>query len=210
METQILKQIRLLELYAVAMTLAFAAICLTALTSSPTNQKFGEIDVKRINIVDDQGKRQLVISNRARFPDPVVDGHEVKRSVNPAGIVFYDAKGNETGGLVTSQTQSGRIALMAFDYATAEALDLGIETGNSDKYMAGFRINDPPPPGTKLEEAALKQQTRITVQSENRDASITLADANGKARIKLGVTRSGEAKILIVDAEGKIVFSAPQ
>jgi hypothetical protein len=212
MEARILKQIRFLKIYAAAMTLAFAALCLTALNSSPANTKFGDIDVNRINIVDHQGKRRLVISNEARFPEPVVEGHELKgaRRIKPAGIVFYDAKGNETGGLVTSQTESGRISLMAFDSATAEALDLGIETDDRDKYTAALRILDPSPPGTKLEEATSKQQTRITLQNKNKDASITLADANGKDRIKLGVASNGEAKIQILDEKGKVMFNAPQ
>ncbi len=212
METRILKQIRFLKIYAAAMTLALAALCLTALKPSPANKKFGEIDVQRINIVDEQGKRRLVISGEARFPEPVINGRELKgaRSIKPAGIVFYDARGSETGGLVTSQTESGRISLMAFDSATAEALDLGIVTDNGDKYTAALRILDPSPPGTKLEEAQSKQQTRITIQNKDKDASITLADANGKDRIKLGVNANGEAKIQIVDEEGKVIFSAPQ
>ncbi len=194
------------------MTLAFAGLGLTALSSSPANKKFGEIDVNRINIVDEQGKRRLVISNEAKFPEPVINGHELKgaRSIKPAGIVFYDARGNETGGFVTSQTEAGRVSLMAFDSATAEALDLGIETDNGDRYTAALRILDPSPPGTKLEEAASKQQTRIALQNKKKDASITLADANGKDRIKLEVAANGEAKIQIVDEEGKVVFSAPQ
>jgi hypothetical protein len=210
METHILRQIRLLKLYAASMTLAFAALCFTALTSSPTNQKFGEIDVQRINIVDNHGKPQLVISNKDRFPQPIVDGHELPRSTKPAGLVFYDEKGAETGGFVTSETKTSRVSLMAFDYGTGEVLDFGIEAANGEACTTQLRMVDPPPRGTKLEEAPSKQQTRMTLQNQNKDASITLADANGKDRIKLGVTQSGDAKIQIFDAHGKVLFSAPQ
>jgi hypothetical protein len=211
MENHILRQIRFLKLYAAAMTLAFGALCLTALSSSPAKQKFGEIDAQRINIVDDQGNRQLVISNQSRFPEPKINGQELKggRSIKPAGIVFYDTKGNETGGFVTSQTGSSRVSVVAFDHETGEVLDLGIESDN-DKCTASLRFVDPPPPATKLEDAAAKQQTRITLQNKNKDASITLADGDGKERIKLGVAPNGEAKIQILDAEGKAVFSVPQ
>jgi hypothetical protein len=172
MKNRILGELRLLKIYAAALTVAVAVLCLTAFTPSAQKQKFGEIDVERINIVDEQGKRQLVISNQGRFPEPVVAGQELKgmRSVKPAGLIFYDAKGSETGGLVTSQTKSGKVSLIAFDYSTAEAIRFGLESDDSQKYSVSFQILDPPPPGTKLEEAASKQQTRIAIQNKNKDA----------------------------------------
>src|SRR5207302_10226300 len=138
MESKILSQLRLLKIYAAAMTVAFAVLCLTALTPSARKQKFKEIDAERINIVDAHGRRQLVIANKDRFPDPVVNGQELKgmRSVRPAGLVFYDAKGNEAGGLVTSQTERGKISLVAFDYATGAAMDLGSEESDGGKNEA--------------------------------------------------------------------------
>jgi len=213
METRLLSQIRLLKVYAAAMTVALAVLCLSAFTPSAQKQKFKEIDAERINIVDAHGRRQLVIANKDRFPDPVVNGQELKgmRSVRPAGLVFYDAKGNEAGGLVTSQTESGKISLVAFDYATGEAMDLGLEESDGGKkYSASFKIVDPPPPEAKIEEAGAKQKTRITVQSENKDAEIALADADGKVRIRLKVAADGTASIQILDNDGKIVFTAPK
>jgi len=213
MEIKILRQIRLLKLYAAAMTVAFGVLCLTAFTRSAQKATFEEIDAQRINIVDEHGSRQLVIANKDRFPDPVINGRELKgmRSVRPAGLVFYDAKGNEAGGLVTSQTETGKISLVAFDYATGEAMDLGLEESDGGKkYSASFKIVDPPPPGTRIEEAGAKQQTRIGIQNENKDAQITLADADGKERIKLRVAADGVASIQILDHDGKVVFTAPK
>jgi hypothetical protein len=212
MKNRILGELRLLKIYAAALTVAFAVLCLAAFTPSAQKQKFGEIDVERINIVDEQGKRQLVISNQGRFPEPVVAGQELKgmRSVKPAGLVFYDAKGSETGGLVTSQTKSGKVSLIAFDYSTAEAIRFGLESDDSQKYAASFQILDPPPPGTRIEEAGAKQETRIAIQNENKDAQITLADADGKERIKLKVAADGAASIQILDHDGKVVFTAPK
>jgi len=124
MESEILSQLRLLKIYAAAMTVVFAVLCLTALAPSTHKQKFGEIDAERINIVDANGSPQLIISNKDRFPEPVANGRELKgmRSVRPAGLVFYDAKGNEAGGLATFQMEKGKNSLIAFDYATAEAI----------------------------------------------------------------------------------------
>src|SRR5439155_14490509 len=125
MESKILSQLRLLKIYTGLMTVAFAVLCLTAFTRSAQKQQFEEIDAERINIVDAHGSRQLVISNKGRFPEPLVNGQELKggRSTRPAGLVFYDTKGkSEVGGLATSETESGKNSLIAFDYATAEAI----------------------------------------------------------------------------------------
>jgi hypothetical protein len=213
METRILNQIRRLKIYAAAMTVAFAVLCLTAFTRSAQKQKFEEIDAERINIVDAHGSRQLVISNEDRFPEPVANGQEFKglRSIRPAGLVFYDRKRNEAGGLVTFQRESGQNSLIAFDYTTAEAVGFSRFQSDDGKHSsAGFEVLDPPPSGTTLEEAGAKHRTRIAISNENKDAEIMLADADGKERIKLKVAADGAASIQILDHDGKVVFSAPK
>jgi hypothetical protein len=214
METRLLGQIRLLKVYAAAMTVALAVLCLSAFTPSAQKQKFKEIDAERINIVDAHGSRQLVISNRDRFPEPLANAKELKgmRSVRPGGLVFYDAKGeNEAGGLATFQTESGKNSLIAFDYATTEAIGFSrFESDDGKKYSAGFEVLDPPPPGTTIEEAAAKRRTRIAIQNENKDAQIILADADGKERIKLKVAADGAASVQILDHDGKVLFTAPK
>ena|SRR2546430_2402467 len=213
MKSKILSQLRLLKIYTAAMTVAFAVLCLTALTPSAQKQKFEVIDAERINIVDAHGTRQLVMANKDRFPDPVMNGQELKgmRSIRPAGLVFYDAKGSETGGLVTFQRENGQNSLIAFDYTTAEAVGFSrFESDDGKKYSAGFEVLDRPPPGTTLEEAGAKHRTRIAISNENKDAEIMLADADGKERIKLKVGADGSANIQILDHNGKIVFTAPK
>jgi hypothetical protein len=213
MESKILSQIRLLKLYTAAMTVAFAVLCLTAFTRSAQKQKFEEIDAERINIVDAHGTRQLVMANKDRFPEPILNGQELKgmRSIRPAGLVFYDAKGSETGGLAMFQAESGKNSVMAFDYAAAEAIGFSrFESDDGKKYSAGFEVLDPPPPGTTIEEAGAKHRMRIAIQNENKDAQIKLADADGKDRIKLEVAADGSASIQILDRDGKVVFTAPK
>ncbi len=212
MEPRTLKELRFLRIYAVMTMLAFAVLVLAAFAQSSQKHKFGEIDVERINVVDEQGRRHLVISSPGRFPDPVINGQELKgkRSIKPAGLVFFDDQGNEVGGIGMAQTPSGKLSVMAFDYALAEAIGFNRFEGTDGKnYSAGFSILDPPPPGTKVEEAASKQQTRVTIQNENKDAQISLADAEGRRRIRLLVDRNGDASIQILDKNGKVVFAAP-
>lgn len=73
----------------------------------PGDREFDEINVKRINIVGDDGRVQMVISNRERFPDPLVGGRTFKRRGFPMpGLVFYNSQGDECGGLAFGGSES--------------------------------------------------------------------------------------------------------
>ncbi len=70
------------------MVLSSIAIVMLLFSFKTLKENFEEISVKRINIVDDNGKNVMVISNQEKFPYPVIGGKEYKeRSVSPAGIV---------------------------------------------------------------------------------------------------------------------------
>ncbi len=64
METRIEKEVRVLKIYAAIATLACAVFCLSAFVLQTKKQKFEEIDVERINIVEKDGKLRMVISRR--------------------------------------------------------------------------------------------------------------------------------------------------
>ena len=59
-------------------------------------------------------------------------------------------------------------------------------------------------------DAAKQATRRIAIQNDRNDAEILLADASGKDRIRLRVDRAGDARIEVLDAEGRVVFSAPE
>jgi len=64
-------------------------------------QKFDEIDVERINIVEKDGKLRIVISNRERQHPGIIDGKLIPRPNGRApGMIFFNHKGDESGGLI--------------------------------------------------------------------------------------------------------------
>ena len=70
-------------------------------TGRRRKQRFEEIDVERINLVGKDGRVQLVLANKERLPDPVIDGKTLKRSGLPTpGLIFYNDEGDECGGLI--------------------------------------------------------------------------------------------------------------
>ena len=59
MDTKLEKEVRFLKAYAVIATLVGAVSVLTAFTLQSGKQKFEEIDVERINVVEKDGKLKI-------------------------------------------------------------------------------------------------------------------------------------------------------
>lgn len=201
------RDIRWLKVYAACTTTALIVIALAAAKSSRSQ---AELTVERINIVDPSGISRLVISNAERFPLPTLNGKEYPRAVHPAGIVFYDAKGSEMGGIAITDASAGRVSALAFDYPNYDAMGMVTRVGpDGQDALAGLQINSRPPANLDVIGASKVVQRRIAIHNNNEDAEILLADPQGRDRIRLRVDHDGQARIEVLDENGKITFSAP-
>ena len=96
METKLEKEVRFLKVYAVAATLFCAVFLLSAFAVQSKKQKFEEIDVERINIVEKDGRLRMVISNAQRQHPGSVDGKIIPReNGRSAGMIFFNERGDE-------------------------------------------------------------------------------------------------------------------
>lgn len=85
------------------------------------NQRFAEIDVERINIVEKDGTVKMVITNVGRFPHgkdtingkPTNEGRKQR-----AGMLFFNEDGMENGGFIYDgqKTENGHSAGMSLTY----------------------------------------------------------------------------------------------
>ena len=100
MDAQIRRELRLLKGYAIVVTALLGTISLAAFKQASQKQKFTEIDVERINVVEKDGKLRMVISNRDRSIGPIYKGKPFgyKGGTRP-GIIFFNDEGTENGGL---------------------------------------------------------------------------------------------------------------
>lgn len=206
---RLLREMRLLRLYAGALTLAFVAVLLTAFKTPDPH--YARLSVERLDIVDADGTPRVVLANQQRFPSPMLNGETFKRAVTPAGLVFYDRKGNEVGGLALTDVEAGKVSALAFDNPNMDAIGLMTRIGaDGEPISSGLQINQAVPSHVKVLDAAKQATRRIAIQNEHNDAEILLADASGKDRIRLRVDRAGDARIEVLDADGRVVFSAPE
>jgi hypothetical protein len=236
LETKLEKEVKFLKAYAVVATLLFAVFALAAFTLQNRKQKFEEIDVERINIIEKDGQVKIVIANKERIPYPgnIVKG-EFHPNQNPKlpGFKFYNEKGDECGGMrFGSMEKDGKYAAGAgfhYDkYNGDQLIGLDYQDNNGNRTV-GFNIWDQPDvsieeqkknfqEGRKLEngpardaimrQAAANQRVFIGRTSDRR-ASITLSDGNSRPRLRLSVGADGEAKLEFLDASGKVTQSLP-
>jgi hypothetical protein len=175
------------------------------------SQQFDEITVQRINIVDKDGKNRIVLANEDRFPAPIVKGKELPRAIKPAGIAFFKPDGDECGGIGLATTKTNQQVMIVFDYAHSEAIGLiKRESRDGKNYEAALAIFDRAPLDTKVEKASQEQTQRVVLSTANKNCRLVFADPAGKERIILAVNAAGEAKLQILDKDGKEVFVAPK
>jgi hypothetical protein len=108
-----------------------------------------ELTVKRINLVDESGEIRLVISGDV--PDPVVRGERLKRVITPAGILWHDEVGNESGGIALAAVSrwqgspSGKVRMITFDFThqITDGVRLGTyESDDGEVWQGGLTVYD--------------------------------------------------------------------
>ena len=98
---RIRKDLRIVKAWALVTTLILGVVLLTGWKQPVPKERFTELDVERFNVVSADGKRAVVISNANRMPGNVMGGKEYPRQGSRgSGLLFYNAAGNEAGGLI--------------------------------------------------------------------------------------------------------------
>jgi hypothetical protein len=97
--SRIRREIRVLKAYALLTTVLLAVLTFAAFRRQPA-QRFTEITVERINVVEPDGTLRLVIANRARSPGPIYKGQPFGYpGGSRPGLIFFNDEGTENGGL---------------------------------------------------------------------------------------------------------------
>lgn len=240
MNAAIDREIRILKVHATASTAAIVALCVLGFTSADDPTTFEVITVERINVVESDGGLRLVISNSARQHPGIVDDEEVPRSSpRPPGILFFNHRGDEAGGLIAGANGrpdgTGHFVSLTMDKSRSDQT-IAIQHLESDAgdYWAGLVINDQPEHSlhetrrlyeeadaiedTDEREAAIKALadsgefgTQRLAFGKGRDgsASVMLADPLGRPRIKLQVTADGTPSLQFLDGDGEVTHAVP-
>ncbi len=210
-----MSQIRTFFAGATTMAAALAAIMTLTGASDPGRRaSFDEITVGRINIVEPDGTKRLIISNKAQFPGDFLQGKEGARPDRRdfAGMLFINEEGTENGGLIQKGSigADGKITSglsLTFDrFRQDQALQL-MNNDSAGHQMTALRINDVPYFGaTSLEDGArLRAEARKLPEAEQRAYWSKLADEGrlSQNRIWLGNTAGKSSTLQLKDAKGR-------
>jgi hypothetical protein len=237
MESKLEKEVRYLKMYAVVATLFCMVLFLSAFAFQNNKQKFEEIDVERINIVERDGKLKMVISNQERQHPGIVNGKTIKRNgPRPPGIIFFNHLGDEMGGLVFGENgRNGHFGSLTFDKVrndqTIGFRYLESDNGTSQsglelwqqpnlpsdvvngKYEAASKIPDESARKAAiqamLDNNELATQRMFLGKRRDNTTALEMYDIKGKPRIRMVVSADGTPKIDFLDEAGKVTSSLP-
>ena len=204
--------------------------------NQPSIMSFEEISVERINIVEKNGLNRMVLANSDKAPGAVKD---VFKTDPRPGMIFYNDEGTENGGLTFKGSKHGddvnHYLDLSFDRYN-QGQTLMMHHGEYSDYMlTGLTVKDRPSSpidfemqkrfmhahasGDKATMAEIQQYmtdnnllgaNRAFYGTVNGDARLQLHDVDGKVRIQMAVTKSGEAKLDFLNDKGKVIARFPK
>jgi hypothetical protein len=126
--------------------LLVGALALAAFKKATDVERFKEISVERINIVEPDGMLRMTISDAARSPGWVFKGKTYPGRPKSAGMIFFNDEGEEDGGIgYGGRTADGKVTAdggMAFDqYQSDESVNIRY-SDNDGRRRAGVSVND--------------------------------------------------------------------
>jgi len=234
MQNKLQKEVRFLKIYVVVSSLVFLVLIATAFKlDGPQKTKFGEIDVERINVIEPDGKLDLVISNAERMPAPIVGGKTFPRNGRSPGMLFYNGKGDEDCGLGFNSRTTGdgkceASGQIMFDQYNNDQI-VGIQySDNNGNRSAGLRVwdrSDTPLDQImakvdglqgaerqaalkKLADAGMIGASRVFVgKLPDNTAEVVLSDSKGHPRLTISVASDGNAQLKFLDETGKTSYA---
>ena len=146
---QLERDVRFLKRYAIVTTTLGVMGCVAAFRNAPADhERFKEISVERINVMEPDGKYRMVISNRPRSIGPIYKGKPFgyEGGTRP-GIIFFNDEGTENGGLtfVGKKDSLGRVDAgthMSFDQFNQDQVLNFDYSERGGRRVIGMTIND--------------------------------------------------------------------
>lgn len=213
------KELIFLRTFALGMVAAVFFLANSAFRKSG-NQRFSEIDVERINIVEKDGTVKMVITNVERFPagKDSLNGRPTNETRKKrAGMLFFNEEGMECGGLIydgekRANGHSSGLSLTYDQYDGDQVMQLlmqDYQQGDQRMVTSGLKFNDQPAQFThkrvgeisrELEE--LRKTDPKAMQEKFRE--YRQQGYGGVQRMMLGKTGSENNGLFLFDDKGKL------
>lgn len=212
------RELTLLRTFAAAAGIGVAFLAMSAFTKAG-NQKFGEIDVERINIIEKDGTVKMVITNVERFPngnDSINNRPTNEDRKKRSGMLFFNEEGMECGGLIydgrkTEKGHTSGLSLTYDQYDGDQVMQLLMQDdkeGNNRFVRSSIAFIDQPANATQAgisrivkELNELAKTDRKAMQQKYQEYK-KLGLAGPVDRMVLGQTKSRSNGLFLFDDKG--------
>lgn len=204
-------------------TFAFAAVIgIVFLTASAFktdgNQKFTEIDVERINIVEKDGTVKMIITNVDKFPtgeDKINGSPTNKTRKKRSGMLFFNEDGIECGGFIYDgqKNQNGHSSGLSLTYdqydgdQVMQILTQDYKKGDKRVVSSGLYFNDRPSKESQLRTGQIMAELNQIKDPEAAQKKYKEYEQQGliggAPRMMLGKTKDEHNGLFLFDSKGK-------
>ncbi len=210
----------LIFLRAFAFATVFGIIFITTSAfKKNANQKFSEIDVERINIIEKDGTVKMIITNVDRFPN----GNDLvnKKGTNEmrkkrSGMLFYNEDGIECGGFIYDgqKSKNGHSSGLSLTYdqydgdQVMQLLTQDFKDGDKRFVSSSLMFNDRPVNESQSKTTAFMKELDELGKKDPKaaDEKYKAYEAQGLVggapRIMLGKSRSENNGLFLFDNKG--------
>ena len=228
-------KILILKLYAITLTFILGYLILSSFKLKNNIEKFEEITVERINIVEPDGKLKMVISNSERQHPGMFNGKVLMDRQRPPGITFFNEEQDEIGGIGGEGNRNdGAGMVLSFDqFKNDRVMQMQYIRTEDGKQQYGVNIWDRPEKITlprlfividSLKKQGISSRKEIneilkgmndgnplnpqrlfTGKNFDEQVGVFIKDKNGQDRINIYIDENNTPKFKILDENGNIV-----
>jgi len=212
------RELIFLRAFAFATVIGMVFIANSAFTGKG-NQKFSEIDVERINIVEKDGTVKLVITNVEKFPNGNVKingkptNEERKKR---AGMLFFNEDGIECGGFIYDgqKSKNGHSSGLSLTYdqydgdQVMQLLTQDYKEGEKRFVSSSLMFNDRPSNESQTRTGEIMKELDLLGKKDPKAAEEKYKQYEAKGllggapRIMLGKSRSENNGLFLFDNKG--------
>ncbi|MDE1207582.1 hypothetical protein [Tenacibaculum larymnensis] len=210
------RELIFLRTFAVSIT-ALIGVLTTVAFKNKGNTQFDTIDVKRINIIENDGTVKMLITNVANFPSKgdKINGRVYHERKKRAGMLFYNEEGIECGGFIydgkkTEKGHSSGLSLTFDQYDGDQVMQLITTDAKRDgkRYKAGRLVfNDRGDNETQEKTQKISEELRAIKDPAERRAKFKEYQQKGMIggvpRVALGQTPGKQNGLFLYDSNGK-------
>jgi hypothetical protein len=212
------RELVFLRTFAAATAIGIVFIGTSAFVNN-TNQKFTEIDVERINIVEKDGTVKMVITNVDKFPNgkTTINGKPTNEDRKKrSGMLFFNEDGIECGGFIYDgqKTQNGHSSGLSLTYdqydgdQVMQLLTQDYKEGDRRFVSSGLMFNDRPSNESQSRTAEIMKELDELGKKDPKaaEAKYKIYEeqglVGGAPRVMLGKSRSENNGLFLFDNKG--------